>query len=412
MGTSTLHQYDPLGRARAGRPSSVSVDGQELLAELASEIAGGGDLEAVLRDLLVPVVEMTAAAGAAVRVLDPEGHEFHLVGAVGLPVDVADAERVVDRRCGACGAAVDRAESLWALDVSACSKRSGKLFFGGACNRMLVVPLRHRGEVLGVYNLFFAVEVDAPAAPVLALLRSMGDLLGLALSNARLEQSHLRAAVMSERQQMAAEVHDSVAQSITFVKMRLPLLEDALKAGDRGAALRYCAELRATATQAHAGLRSVLTQLRAPMDPLGFWHAIDESVRRFRATSACRLHYEKGSIRFSLSPQQESEVYHVVQEALNNVARHSHAAHAWLIVEQDGAGKVVLRVEDDGSGLANSPAGALAGGTHYGLDVMRERARRIGATLAIGPRQGGGTTVEVRFRPGEEPTSSNLREAL
>ena len=71
-------------------------------------------------------------------------------------------------------------------------------------------------------------RVAAPSAEVLALLKSVGELLGLALDNARLESENLRAVVLNERQMLAAEVHDSVAQTLAFIKMRMPLLQEAI----------------------------------------------------------------------------------------------------------------------------------------------------------------------------------------
>lgn len=391
--------------AGEGHRDAVPVSAQGLLSELAAEIASGSDLQGLLGDLLHPVVAMTGAQAAAVRMLDTQGQGFHLVAAVGLPPGVVDAERVVDSRCGACGVAVDRAEHVWSVDMGLCAQFAGQSYFGEGCQRMLVVPLRHRGNVLGVYNLYFSSGSEEPSQPLLALLRGMGDLLGLALNNARLEQSHLRAAVMGERQQMAADVHDSVAQAITFIKMRVPLLEDALRAQQRDVALGYCKDLRETASQAHVGLRSVLTQLRAPMDPQGFWHAIDECVRRFRTVSNCELHYVRPLPQFALSPVQETEVFHVVQEALNNVARHAHATHAWLHVHQHPSGEVEMRVDDDGQGIAAHAHHPSHGGTHYGMDIMRERARRMAAHLSVGPREGGGTSVSLRFLP-SSPTAA------
>lgn len=82
-----------------------------------------------------------------------------------------------------------------------------------------------------MYNLFYS-QAREPGEDVLALLKSVGELLGLALHNARLESENLRATLLHERQLMAAEVHDSVAQSLAFVKMRLPLLRDAMQTRD------------------------------------------------------------------------------------------------------------------------------------------------------------------------------------
>jgi two-component system, NarL family, nitrate/nitrite sensor histidine kinase NarX len=94
----------------------------------------------------------------------------------------------------------------------------------------------------------------------------------------------------------------------------------------------------------------------------------------------------------ALSAAEEAQVLHIVSEALANIGRHAHATHAWLsLTLRDG--RVEVRVEDDGCGLA---ADAAAAG-HHGIEIMRERARRIGGELEIRPRHGVGTMLQLNF---------------
>ena len=95
------------------------------------------------------------------------------------------------------------------------------------------------------------------------MLKSVGELLGLALHNANLERENLRATVAGERQMMAAEVHDSVAQTLAFVKMRMPLLEEAVLEHDDARSLRYIGEVRqALSRRTAACARSSATSVR------------------------------------------------------------------------------------------------------------------------------------------------------
>ena len=123
---------------------------------------------------------------------------------------------------------------------------------------------------------------------MLAILRSVGELLGLALNNARLEQEHLRATLMSERQMMAAEVHDSLAQSLAFVKMRMPLLHDAMRAHDDARAQQYCDDVRSAVTQAHASLREHPHAPALADGPAGPAARAGRAVRTFRRSTRRR----------------------------------------------------------------------------------------------------------------------------
>lgn len=369
-----------------------------LLAEITAGLASGNDLHEVLVRFLPPVVQLAGAVAGAVRVLDDAGQRMHLVASQGLPAPVLEAERAVEGDCGACGSALQARRPAWGHDLSACARRSAGAYFGSGCRRILAVPLSHRGRLLGIYNLFYG-DTSEPPPQVLALLESVGALLGLALENARLERANLRAALADERQAIAADVHDSIGQSLAYVKMRLPLLQDAIRGCDQAGAEGYFDDVRGAVREAHASLRSLLTHMRAPMPPLGLARALAASAEAFRARGGATLEMVHMLAELELTPTQEEQVYRIVQEALGNIARHARARHAWVHVERDGD-TLEVRVEDDGSGL---PARADDEGSHYGLSIMHERARRLGGTLELGPRSGSGTRVRLRFplAPGE-----------
>ncbi len=382
------HQDHPPERSHGSPGGDAGI-----LAAITAGVAAGGDLDTLLQRFLDPIVRLSGAQGGAVRMLSAEGDQLERVSGIGLPSGLCGQGLTVDRHCGVCGEAVDGQALVWATDLSGCAQRSPGDFFGHGCQRLLAVPLQHRGRTLGVYNLFFA-GADAPGPEVMAILRSVGDLLGLALDNARLERENLRATVLHERQMMAAEVHDSLAQSIAYIKMRMPLLQDALRADDQARALQYCDDVRGVASQAHASLRAILTHLRAPMDPQGLMHALDASAEHFRRSSAAALDVVNELPDLRLAPDQEAQVFHIVKEALSNVARHAGAQHAWLHIAAAAPGEVAVLIEDDGAGL---PPAANAAGSHYGLEIMGERARRLGGQLEVGPRSGGGTRVRLHF---------------
>lgn len=367
-----------------------------ILAEITAGLAAGGDLHDLLQRFLTPVMRIAGARGGAVRVLSHAGDRLQMISQVGLPEQVVCAERSVDPACGVCGSAFTRDTVVWADDVGHCARRSAESYFGQECRHLLAVPLTHRGRVLGLYNLFFDTR-SALDAEATALLQSIGALLGLALHNALLERDNLRATVLRERQAMAAEVHDSIAQTLAFVKMRMPLLQQAITSHDEAAALGYCADVRKAVSSAHTNLREVLAHFRAPMDPLGLKHALHSSVRAFRELTHVDLQFEDRVPELQLSAAQEFEVLRIVQEAFANIAKHAAAHQAWLTIERHRE-QVVVVIEDDGAGpAATDPADDAS---HYGLDIMRERATSLGGHLDVRARGGGGTRVQLEFPAG------------
>ena len=221
-------------------------------------------------------------------------------------------------------------------------------------------------------------------------------------STVPLEGDALRAALLRQRQAMAAEVHDSVAQTLAFVKMRMPLLHEAIAAQETAKALRYCEDVRQAVGAAHTNLRQLLSEFRAPMDPQGLEHALRSAILVFSQRTQIALDFDDPVAELHLSATQESEVFHIVQESLANIAKHASARRAWLRIRQRVGGIEVV-VEDDGTGPA---ADAVATGAHFGLDIMRERVVRLGGQLGIGPREGGGMRVQLSFPLAIDPATA------
>jgi two-component system nitrate/nitrite sensor histidine kinase NarX len=367
-----------------------------IFSEIAAGLASGDELRELLHRFLPLVLRLAGAQAGAVRMLSDDGRRLELAGALGLPPELCAIEREVDRHCGPCGCAADGQPLVWAPDLGGCAQRSPVRFFAGGSRQLLAVPLQHRDRVLGVYTLFFE-HAARPGDEVLVMLKAVGELLGLALNNARLEREQLQEHAASERQAMAADVHDALGQTLAFVKMRLPLLRDALAAHDDAQSLRYCDDIRDAVGQAHASLRGILTQLRSPMDPQGLLHALHEAVERVRLDGGIDLAFDNALPQLRLSAEREAQVFHVVHEALANISRHSGATHAWLRIGPSADSGLEIVVADDGVGLGSGQRSA----THYGLEIMRERARRIGAALDIGTRAGGGTQVRLALPAAE-----------
>jgi two-component system nitrate/nitrite sensor histidine kinase NarX len=387
---------DAVSRPAGAVSGAPALPVADIFAEITAGLADGHQLETLLGQFLVPIVRLAGAQAGVVRALCDDGEHLRLVGDIGLPADVRLSELSVDRHCGTCGMAADSDTMTWSVDLRSCARHNNDdaAYFGGHFKRMLAVPLRHRGRLLGIYNLFF--ESDAAlGADLLSVLRSIGELLGLALHNARLEREHLFATVMNERKFLASEVHDSIAQNLVYVNMRLPLLHDAMLRHDDPLSLKYLADVKQAVSGIHTNLREILTNFRASMDPQGLLHALKGLAEEFGQRSGMVLHCACDATDLGLSVEQEVQVFHIVQEALANVYRHAQARQAWLTLRRS-ARQLELLVEDDGAGLATEPAGpAQPAEVHFGLGIMRERAQRLGGVLEIGARAAGGTQVRL-----------------
>ena len=362
--------------------------------------SGDDDLELLLQRFLVSIAALAGAQAGAVRVLTDDGLHMRLVAQQGLPPHVQEAEQLVDRGCGMCGTAGGADGLGWVDDLRSCDRQGGGHYFGGQCKGVLAISLVHADQVLGIYNLFFESRVQIPPATQ-TILRLIGQLLGLSLHNARIERERLRVTVMKERQEMVNEVHDSIAQTLAYARMRLPLLNDAMLAHDDTRAIKYFSDVKQAVGEVHDNLREVMTYFRTRMDPLGLLHALQSLADGFYGRNGIALEIRNTVRHLNLSDAQEVQVFFIVQEALANIAKHSMARHAAIIINKTPAGLEFV-VEDDGLGMAApgvstivTSAKELAAPTHFGLEIMQSRAQRLGASLEVGDNAGGGTHVRL-----------------
>ncbi|MGE5168884.1 MAG: GAF domain-containing protein [Rudaea sp.] len=382
-------------------PPSADAGGVQarLLSDIAASLSSEQDLEALLQRFLRAIVELAGARAGAARVLTDDGKGLRLVGAVGLPPDVLEREWSVELDCGFCGDAARHDTIAEATDLRRCAERTASRFFAEACVRIVAVPLRHRGRILGVYNLFLAHERRL-TDEVSSLLRAIGELLGLALENARLTRESTRATLMHERHLMANEVHDSLAQTLWYMNLRLALLDKAMRERDETRGAGYLADVREALGGAYSSLRQLLTHFRSRMDPQGLLHALAATAATYRDKSGVELEFVNRAPELSLPVEHEVQVFHIVQEALANVSKHARARRARLVIDRRG-GHYEITIEDDGAGIASDaaiPAVAFPGASsRFGLEIMRERARHLGGEVEVLGEPGAGTRVRLRF---------------
>lgn len=366
----------------------------------AAQEAASGDLDTLLQRFLVSIVDLAGAQAGAVRLLTDDGQHLRLVAQQGLPAAVQLTERLVKRDCGMCGVAAATDILGWVDDVRSCARHVPEPYFGEQCKGVLAIPLSHASQVLGVCSLFFEAKTELDPT-VLTILRLIGQVLGLALHNARVERERLRTTVLMERQEMVHEVHDAIAQTLAYARMRLPLLKDAMLAHDDTKSIKYFSDVKQAVGEVHDNLREFMTYFCVRMDPLGLLHALQGIADGFFDRTGIHLELRNTAHPLNLSDEQETQVFHVVQESLANIVKHSMAQRALIAIERTGEGLEFV-VEDDGLGLRSAAQSAdtnmengLLDNAHIGLKIMHSRAQRLGGHLEIGASPSGGTRVRL-----------------
>ena len=196
-----------------------------------------------------------------------------------------------------------------------------------------------------------------------------------------------------ERQRMAREIHDTLAQGLTGI---ITQLEAAQQTGHETERDRRIGNATRLARDSLAEARRSVQALRPQaLEDARFPDALAQEVARWSATSGVSAEVKTTGDAAAMHPEVEVTLLRVAQEALANVARHAQATHAWVTLSYMGD-VVTLDVRDDGSGFAE-PAGPgqSASGGGFGLIAMRQRVNRLAGQLEIESEPGAGTAVSA-----------------
>ncbi|HEX5539240.1 MAG TPA: histidine kinase [Methylophilaceae bacterium] len=231
----------------------------------------------------------------------------------------------------------------------------------------------------------------------LQLVEVTAQLLALSMGYQAREQESRRVALLEERAVIARELHDSLAQSLSYLKFQLARLQTNFgKNSGEPQAKEIADEMREGLDNAYRELRELLTTFRVQMDIRGLDHVLKEAIEEFSQRSSLNIALDNRLGECKLSVNEEFHLLHVVREALSNIVRHSGARKVTITLIKQSAGDVLVTIDDDGIGCNSFDEKKPH---HYGLTIMTERAYCLGGKIEILPRRRGGTRVKLLFRP-------------
>jgi len=366
----------------------------DILYDVASSLSQPGDFDKLLESFLDTFIELVDARAATVRMLTDNGHT-RLVASRGLSAEVVEKDRLMDTSLCQCGWAAKGGGIRTQRGTDPCAKLLGTPMLKRDCQEFVVVPVTYQDRIVGVYNLFLDRPISALGEDIHDLLNSVGKHLGLALEKSRLDNQARQIAIMEERNIIGNELHDSLAQGLVGMRLQVKLLGESLHKKDLRASQSEVRRLRTAIEEAHVSLRELLANYRLRIDERGLVPAVAGMVERFSQETGINVFFHNECQKLSLTPLQESQIFHIVKEALTNIRQHSHASNARILLTNDSRGAYTLLIEDDGEGIA--PVSESRPGEHIGLSVMRERAERLPGELTIESEPGEGTRIVLSF---------------
>lgn len=359
----------------------------ELLYQTTRDLHQTHQPKTAATEFLIRTLPAVSAVAGSVHLLDSEHKRSDLVASVGLPEET-QIEPYADLNG-------DLSHSIQNLPLRFLnSPDQGKLVFlkdNPYFKQMAVFPISYKNEELGLFTLYFS-DCDTLNKGDHELLHTLSSQLGVSIANSRFAQERRLLAVLQERNLIAQGLHDSIAQTLTFLNLQVQMLESAYNAEQKEQVEENIRFIKDGVQECYDDVRELLLNFRTKISNKDFPDAVSTLLTRFEQQTQIKVHthwVEEGSW---LNNDEQLQIIFILQESLSNIRKHAHAdkVEVSLINRQD----FTLRISDNGIGFDTRTIDSTSG-EHVGLGIMQERARRIDAVLNVTSQLNQGTTVTL-----------------
>lgn len=203
-------------------------------------------------------------------------------------------------------------------------------------------------------------------------------------------------AALEERERLARELHDHLAQDLGYLKIKAALIKESLDQGKIDQAQAQLQELKEVAADLYTDVREEIFSLRSQVSTRGEFlprlrEYLDEYQRQYKLEIELEIADES---LLDLPARAGNQLFRIIQEALSNVRKHAQASRVKICLEEE-LGQLCLTIEDNGQGF--EPGSVRGNGHSFGLKIMEERAESIGARLRLDSSPGSGTRLSVNL---------------
>jgi two-component system nitrate/nitrite sensor histidine kinase NarX len=360
----------------------------EALYEVSAFLASANTIEELSRGFSQRVRAVMKADAVAVRWSDDANQRYLMLASDCFPQEMVEEERSLIVGACACGNLQPDARTrvIPILSHEAAPMRD---CIRAGYQSLVSVPVRLQQRLIGEIDLFFRSDVKLGPEEV-ELLDALASHLASALEGLRAAALEREAAVGEERALLARELHDSIAQSLAFLKIQVQLLRSASDKAQASQVQLALNELDVGLRESINDVRELLVHFRTRTNTDDIEAALQETLQKFKHKTGLPAVLEVSGHGLPLPADVQVQVLHVVQEALSNVRKHAQASQVSLDVVKGAQWRFMVR--DNGQGFDTQ---RLHGDLHVGMKIMQERAGRIGATVLAVSQPGQGTTLTL-----------------
>ncbi|MDP2783640.1 MAG: type IV pili methyl-accepting chemotaxis transducer N-terminal domain-containing protein [Sulfurimicrobium sp.] len=383
--------YNTLEQRVEAKTHSLEEKNQELalLYEITAFLNEPAAVEDICRRFIRRVMVQFAAQGGAVRLVDAKSQKIHLVVTEGLSEVFARKESCLNMGECLCGGAASTQTPAF-FDLMQPTEM--KLMYNcrdEGYRLVSVFTIRVKKRLIGIFNLYFHKARGFTPMEV-QLLETVGQHLGAAIEGQRLVSREKEMAISEERNLLAQELHDSIAQGLAFLNIQIQMLEESLRKGNEREVTEGLSHIREGVQESYDDVRELLVHFRTRVHQADLEGAIRGTLEKFEGQTGIKTTLSVSGTGTPLDTSNETQALHIVQEALSNVRKHAGASA--VTVEISRHGDCAISVRDNGRGFNPD---LQPGDSHVGISIMKERAHRIGGQLEILSTPGAGTEIRL-----------------
>jgi len=236
------------------------------------------------------------------------------------------------------------------------------------------------------------------------VLSTVSEQLSLLCSKQLVQEQMLNARLSRDRNELAAEIHDSLAQTLLAVRYQAAVLGEKLKSQANLDAYHDVEKMQGSVEEANEEIRGLIRENRSPLSEHRHAESLQRVIDQFSQSSGIAVFFQSDDTGIRFLPREESVLQRIIGEALNNARKYAKASMIRVFLQRSSSGVRCILIEDDGVGFQqpiHSDRSALAAdaGEQIGLTIMRDRALSIGAKLTIESEPGEGTRISITIPP-------------
>ncbi|RCS59405.1 type IV pili methyl-accepting chemotaxis transducer N-terminal domain-containing protein [Parvibium lacunae] len=358
-------------------------------------------LELLCQGFIEQTIQHFTADGGSLRLYSERDKTLHLVSTQGYSPEMAEDEfclRAGDCHCGVAMASGKSQLYDLRIPIQPIGTTQPSVEIKPHCGEMGflktgIFQIDYQGQKLGIFTLHFKHDRQL-SLPEQRLLQTLGQHLGAAIQTMRLSQQARELAIAQERNLVAQGLHDSIAQGLSYLNIQVQLLQESIQTKDWEQATEIVPFLQAGVQESYEDVRELLLDFRSKLEEGDIERAMRNTIDRFTRQTTLPVTLEVENDGPALPRDQQLQILFILQEALSNIRKHAQATQVSVTVHNHH--DFTLKIRDNGCGF-DLATKQFKNSSHVGLNIMRERANKISATLNIETQMGQGTMINLHL---------------